>query len=432
MNRLTFALLVFVSAHLFAAAPAEVRVKLQLKATPDRPEALYRVGETVTFLIEAISEGQPAQGVLTCVLSKDGSAPQPPQEVTLQQGKASITGRLEEPGFLQLRVQGEGGSALAAAAVEPHLLKPSLPVPDDFEAFWQAQKKALAAVPMRAVTTPVESNVEAVELFDVQVDCASVTPVSGYLARPRGAAPKSLPAILTVHGAGVRGASPSVASWAVKEGGMLAMDINAHGLPNGRSKAYYDALAAGELKDYRARGQFDREQIYFKGMFQRLLRALDYLTAQPEWDGKTLIVHGSSQGGFQAIAAAGLDERVSFICAGVPAGCDHSGMEADRISGWPKLVARDANDAPVPASLHAARYFDAVNFACRARCRGAAFTVGFIDTTCPPTSVYAAYNALTVPKKMHIDIDAGHTNTPAATAFMQAEALAHVRAMRAP
>lgn len=428
----TLVLFVLAAIGSLAAQPASTPAKLRLKVTPDRSDALYHVGETVTFTVEAHAAGTPVEGTLSCVLSKDGVAAQPAQEVSLQQGRATVTGRLEEPGFLQVRVQGLGASALAAAAFDPLELQPSLPVPEDFDAFWQVQKKALAAVPMRAVTTPVASSVAAVDLLEVQVDCASVTPVSGYLARPRQAKPKSLPAILTVHGAGVRSASPGVASWAVKEGGMLAMDINAHGLPNGRSKAYYDALAAGELKDYRARGQLDREQVYFKGMFQRLLRALDYLTSLPEWDGQTLIVYGSSQGGFQALAAAGLDERVSFICAGVPAGCDHTGMEAGRISGWPKLVALEANDVPVPASLQAARYFDGVNFATRARCRGAAVTVGFIDTTCPPTSVYAAYNALPIPKQMHFDIDAGHTNTPVASAFMQEAALAHVRAMRKP
>jgi cephalosporin-C deacetylase-like acetyl esterase len=56
-------------------------------------------------------------------------------------------------------------------------------------------------------------------------------------------------------------------------------------------------------------------------------------------------------------------------------------------------------------------------------------TVGFIDTTCPPTSVYAAYNALRVPKKLHFDVLAGHTNTKEASAFLQNAAMAHVREM---
>ena len=41
---------------------------------------------------------------------------------------------------------------------------------------------------------------------------------------------------------------------------------------------------------------------------------------------------------------------------------------------------------------------------------------GLIDTACPPSSVWAAYNALGGPKRMHVDVTAGHTNTAEAGA----------------
>jgi hypothetical protein len=44
--------------------------------------------------------------------------------------------------------------------------------------------------------------------------------------------------------------------------------------------------------------------------------------------------------------------------------------------------------------------------------------------------VYAAYNALSVPKTIYFDTLAGHTNTPAASKFMQQAALRHVREMK--
>lgn len=401
-----------------------------LKAVTDHADTLYKTGETATFTIEAKLNGKPlAEGKITAVLSKDGVQSQPPQTLTVRDGKATLVGKLDEPGFLLLRVSSGKASALAAAGYDPLLLKPSMPVPDDFDAFWSAQKAALAKVPLKSTLTPAQATVKDVEAFDVQVDCLGA-PVSGYLGRPKSAKPKSLPAILHVHGAGVRSSNLASTVWAANEGGMLSLDINAHGLPNGKPKEYYDALANGELKDYRLRGNQDREQCYFKGMFLRLIRAIDFLAAQPEWDGKTLIVHGSSQGGFQALAAAGLDERVTFICAGVPAGCDHTGSVANRIAGWPKIVPNGADGKPDAKALQTSRYFDCVNFATRAKCRGAAVTVGFIDTTCPPTSVYAAYNALPVPKTMHTDVLAGHTNTPAASKFMQDAAFRHVREMK--
>lgn len=413
--------------ELFAQSQTTAAPVLTLKVSTDREDALYHVGEKVVFTIEALQDGQPQEdGKVVCTLSKDGWQPQPPRTLSLKDGKAELVGQLDEPGFLLLRATSGKTTALAGAGYDPLQIPPSLPVPDDFDQFWDAQKAALAKLAVNATQTPVPSPVKGVDTFDVQVDCLG-QPVSGYFARPQNTKPKSLPAILFVHGAGVRSANLGSTNWAAQEGGMLTFDINAHGIPNGKPAEFYTALAAGDLKDYRSLGRQDREQCYFKGMFLRLIRAIDFLTAQPEWDGKTVIVYGSSQGGFQAFAAAGLDARVTFICAGVPAGCDHTGSAANRISGWPKLVPSDAHGQPDDLARQTARYFDGVNFATRAKCRGAAVTVGFIDTTCPPTSVYAAYNALAIPKTIHTDVLAGHTNTPAASKFLQEAAYKHVR-----
>jgi hypothetical protein len=149
----------------------------------------------------------------------------------LQAGKATLSGTLEEPGFLLLRVRSGDVTTLASAGFEPEKLQPSLPVPDDFDEFWNARKAELAAVPVNPTLASVASDVPNVEIFDVKLDCIGPS-VTGYFGRPKGAPPKSLPAILYLHGAGVRSANlGNVTSWASKEGGMLAMDINAHGLP---------------------------------------------------------------------------------------------------------------------------------------------------------------------------------------------------------
>ncbi len=421
--------LVFAPGWLRAAA-APVKSAYALTAAADRPNAVYRRGEAITFVVRLEQNGAAVDaGEIAWTLTKDGVAPTRSGTAKVEHGEARLTGTLDEPGFLQCRATYGSGetklTALAGAAVSPLEIKPSMPAPADFDAFWAAKKKQVAAVPINARLTAVASQREGVEAFDLQADCVGAT-VSGYYARPAGAKPRSLPAILTVHGAGVTTSSlGGPVGWA-KEGA-LALDINAHGLPNGRPKAFYDALATGELREYRTRGRESRDTVYFLGMFQRLIRAIDFLTSQPEWDGKTVVVSGSSQGGFQAIVAAGLDPRVSFFAAGVPAGCDHTGAIVGRIAGWPKFI--PTGEKPSPAVVEAVRYYDCVNFAARAKAPGV-FTIGFIDTTCPPTSVYAAYNALKTPKEIHHDIAAGHTNTPAARDFMRNAVLRHFAAMK--
>ena len=41
-------------------------------------------------------------------------------------------------------------------------------------------------------------------------------------------------------------------------------------------------------------------------------RAVEYLSERPDWDGRTIVVTGGSQGGLQALVAAGLDGHPYF------------------------------------------------------------------------------------------------------------------------
>lgn len=381
--------------------------------TSDRPDALYMENEKVTFTIAA-RDGTSDLDAATIdwTLSVDGHK-------TLASGKgANVSGSLDRPGFLLVTAtytaaDGKKITGYGAAGISPAAIPPSLPAPDDFDDFWAAQKKKLAGVPMTVTATPhplTNASDAALEAADVSITCEeNGPPVSGYFAKPKNAAVKSLPAVLWVHGAGVRSASLPAALGGARDG-FLSMDINAHGIPNGKPEAFYKALSEGELKTYRFDGNTDREKVYFRGMFVRLVRAIDFLTSRPEWDGKTVAVIGHSQGGLQALVAGGLDERVTFIGSGVPAGCDHTGMQVDRIAGWPKIVPRLADGSYDPAAIEASRSIDAVNFA--ARCKAEAIvSVGFIDRTCPPTSVYAAYNVLPGKKTMLNYPAMGHAST---------------------
>lgn len=386
-------LVLFGAAATKSAAPA-----VSLKVTTNSPGAIYDVNDDIVFHIKARHGDKAVSGEVTYTLNEDGVNPRGGGKLKLVDGAAEVHTKLDHPAILRCTVTLDKTVAMAGAAVAPGQIRPSLPVPDDFDAFWDAQKKKLAAVPMQPTLTKVASPDKTIETFDVQVTCAGGAPVSGYFARPIGAKPKSLPAILFVHGAGVRSSSLGAAVGGAKMGA-LGMDINAHGIPNGKPDAYYKELSEKELKDYRARGREDREQCYFLGMFLRLIRAIDFLTSCPEWDGKTVVVTGHSQGGGQSIAAAGLDRRVTFIAAGVPAICDHSGRAAGRINGWPKLVPEDAAGKPDAKILEVARYFDCMNMAARAKAE-AIFSVGFIDTVCPATSVYATFNNYGAQRKM--------------------------------
>ncbi len=425
---------VFWFALLGAVSAQVARPATNLTLVTDRPQAVYSAGEKVGFVVAVDEGGRPVhQGKVAYRLTIDGAKQLASGTVDLSETGAVIHGSLSEPGFLQCQVMYRSGtkellSGLAAAAVDPKKIPPSLPVPEDFDEFWRQQKARLAAVPLRPVLTPVAAADRTVECFDVQTPCVGPEPMSGYFSRPKGARPRSLPAVLFVHGAGVRSSILGGAA-ATAHAGALAMDINAHGIPNGKPAEYYEQLSQTTLKGYPARGREHRETCYFLGMFLRLVRAIDFLTRQPEWDGAVVAVSGASQGGGQAIAAAGLDPRVTFISSGVPAICDHSGGAIGRINGWPKLVPNGPDGKPDAKILEVARYFDGMNFATRTKAE-AIFSVGFIDVTCAPTSVYAMYNNYSGPKQMIEKPLMGHAQPRDVSEAMHKALWEHIRRMK--
>ena len=131
-----------------------------------------------------------------------------------------------------------------------------------------------------------------------------------------------------------------------------------------------------------------KQDFYFRGMYLRLLRTLDFLTSQPEWDGKRILVIGESQGGGQALAAAGLDPRVTAAVATVPAMCDWGGPLVGRRGGWPNPLNSENDEAKMLETLP---YFDAAHLLKNSKAT-LVTEIGFIDRTCPSTSVYAAIN----------------------------------------
>ncbi len=373
-----------------------------LEAVTDRGNALYEKGETVVFSPLLMADSRPvAEGIVHYKLLKNNQDIVEEGALDLSQGQDRVTAGLNAPGFIECRFtfspdKGEGLAASIGAGFFLFEIAPSMPVPDDFDAFWSTQKSRLAEIPLEVKRTPLPC--VSYEICDIQLSSIDDIPVSGYLAYKKDAADKSLPAVLTLHGAGVCSAG---VPFELAEKNFLAININAHGLPNAREATYYEKLAAGRLSDYRSQGfATTREEVYFLGMFLRVKRAIEFITTLPQWDGKNLFLMGNSQGALQTFAGAYLDERITAIAAGVPAGSDLTGFAVDRVTGWPMPHGLFENrECDRQTVLQNVRYFDNMNFATRIKVPGI-FSVGYIDPTCKPTTVYAVYNNYAGPKEI--------------------------------
>src|SRR5207249_3666036 len=172
--------------------------------------------------------------------------------------------------------------------------------------------------------------------------------------------------------------------------GALSMNIIIHDIPVDEPKDFYKKMLAGSLKDYRDQGMDDKDKSYYRAVILGCLRCNDYLTSRPDFNGKDLAVTGGSQGGALTLITSGLDPRVTLAAPNVAAMCDHSGKAFGRISGWPHWLLR-VPESKAKAVLETSAYYDAVNFARKFKGKSV-HGVGFIDLTCAPTTVYAAFN----------------------------------------
>ena len=317
--------------------------------------------------------------------------------------------KLQEPTTLVFEVFSKTESGSLGLIVDPEKYTPATARPLDFDKYWKSQKKILRALPIIVKSLPVKNTELGYSCFDMEINCTGPKPARGYFAKPLSAKPKSLPIVIYFHAAGVKGdwcrSDPGSAMRYAKMGkGALSFDLNAHGMLNGQSDQYYSHLDNFDLNNYAQKGLESRDEIYFRGMYLRLIRTIDFLTAQPEWDDKRIVVIGESQGGGQSLIAAGLDKRVSAVIATVPAMCDWGGTLVGRKGSWPYPFSTKSDQQKMLSTLP---YFDAVHMLkdCKATI---VVEIGLIDQTCPSSAVFAAINQakgkkiiFTVPYRAH-------------------------------
>ena len=286
----------------------------------------------------------------------------------------------------------ENRVATLGAAVAPTRLRPAVPAPADFDSFWAAQLERLRRIPADPVLTPMPTSQPGVKLFRVRLDSVG-SHVQGYLAVPdrRG----KFPALIIYQWAGVYRLQPEWAADRAAEG-WLTLDVDSHDLPPDQG--------TGVPKEYQAIGARSRDTSYFLDMYLRDTRALEYIRSSPRWDGRTVVLTGTSMGGQQSLVTAGLNPgKVTALLVNEPAGADSNGDLHGRRAGYPNW---DSGD---PRVMQTALYFDTVNFAPRITA-ATLIAMGFIDTTAPPVGIWTELDEIPAPKEAVPMIESAHNN----------------------
>jgi len=393
---------------------ADARVaSVQIQVAPERPSWTYRVGEPVRFKVTVTADKHPLGGLpLTYRVGPEMLPAKEQQAVLPSDGTPLLIdgGTLNEPGFIRCDISMEFGgrsySGRGTAGLSPDEIRPTQVDPADFDAFWAAALAELADTPMEPLIThlPERSNSK-VDVYHVGIRTGSnrydFSRVYGVLCVPKGEGP--FPAVLQVPGAGVH---PYNGDRDLAERGVITLQIGIHGLPVNLDPAvYYQLSVAGLHLD-------DPERYYYRRVYLACVRANDFLVSHPKFDGKNLLVMGGSQGGQLAIVTAALDPRVIALSSMYPAYCDVTGYLHGRAGGWPHMMRAGDGGTPSPHAtgpkLRTTSYYDVVNFARRLKVPGHYYW-GYNDTSCPPTSLYAAYNVITAPKQLLLALEMGHS-----------------------
>jgi|CZKI01.1.fsa_nt_gi cephalosporin-C deacetylase len=387
---------------------------------PDHRDWTYKLGEHALFAVTVTADNEPIDGVTVSYAVGPDLFPGEKKTAALPLAGMTVEGgTMAAPGFLRCivttQVAGNSYRGLATAAFAPEKIAPTQVEPADFDAFWAAGKADLDKVPVDArMTLLPEACTSAVDVYHVSFRTVGPKgPVSariyGILCEPR--TPGHYAAILKVPGAGVRPYSgdPELAAR-----GAIVLEIGIHGIPVNLAKEVYDELGSGALNGYWLYNLDDRDRYYYRRVYLSCVRANDFLASRPNWDGKRLLVMGSSQGGQLTIATAALDPRVTGLSATHPAFCDVSAELHGRAGGWPHPFMPGPDGAvstqATMAKITTASYYDIVNFARRVHVPGY-YNWGYNDETCPPTAAFAVYNEITAPKTLGVTLELGHSYT---------------------
>ncbi|MCW3108021.1 MAG: Cephalosporin-C deacetylase [Segetibacter sp.] len=388
---------------------------VKVVVAPDHKDWTYKTGEEVKFTITVLRYGNPISNVkIRYEIGPEKMEPLKTDSLNLTDGKTVINGgTMKTPGFLRCTVTADVDDKqyrnLATAGFEPEAIKPTEENPADFVQFWDKAKADLAKIPMDArMTLLPERCTENVNVYHVNLQNYRIgTRLYGILCIPKKEG--KYPALLRVPGAGVR---PYAGDVATAERGVITLEIGIHGIPVNMDPAVYTSIASAALSDYPSYNLDDRDRYFYKRVYVGCIRANDFLTSLPQYDGTNLGVAGGSQGGALSIVTAALDSRVKYLVSFYPALSDVTGYLKGRAGGWPHLFAKNnVSYNNTKEKLNTVKYYDVVNFARLLKVPGM-YSWGFNDETCPPTSTYSAYNVITAPKQLFLALETGHWTFP--------------------
>ncbi len=292
------------------------------------------------------------------------------------------------------------------------------PCPDDFDAYWDNALEELRRTDANVELVPHALNAPFAECFDLYFTGVGGSRIHAKYLRPK-AAPgqdtKPGPAVLMFHGySGNSGDWADKLNYVGQGFAVAALDCRGQGgLSENR-----EAVRGNTLRGHIIRGLDDApENMYFRQVYLDAAQLAQIVMARPEVDAARVGATGGSQGGALTLACAALEPRIKRAAPTYPFLCDYRRVwEMDQaVSAYEELRTYFRQFDP----LHRREteiftrlgYIDCQFLAPRIKA-DVLMSVGLMDTICPPSTQFAAYNKITSPKDLLIYPDYGHEGLP--------------------
>ena len=273
--------------------------------------------------------------------------------------------------------------------------RPTRNEPADFEAFWSQTLAEARQFPLNATFKPIGTGLRLIDVFDVTYNGYGGQPIKGWFLLPCDRS-KPLPCVVEYIGyGGGRGNPIDWLLWANAGYAHFVMDTRGQGSFWRTGDTPDLELDGGnpQYPGFMTRGILNPKTYYYRRVFTDAVRAIEAARSNPAVDAKRVAVTGGSQGGGITLAAAGLVPDLAASMPDVPFLC-HYRRATELVDSYPYQeithyckIHRDKIDIV----FNTLSYFDGVNFATRAN-SSTLFSVGLMDDTCPPSTVFAAYN----------------------------------------
>jgi cephalosporin-C deacetylase len=286
--------------------------------------------------------------------------------------------------------------------------------PAGLDAFWEEAIALARGAAGEPIVEPFERALYGtLAAFDVTFSGADGDPIKAWYLRPGGRDDEPLPCRVAFVGyGGGRDLPAAHALYPACGYATLVMDTRAQGgtWSTGATPDRGAGDSGAEHPGILTRGIATPETYYYRRLYVDAVRAVETAVALPGIDTERIVVAGVSQGGALALAAAALAPQLVSLChADVPFLADiERAMDIAIDYPYLELVSYLALHPELEAAARdTLRHIDNALLATRVRAH-TLVGVGLRDTVTPPSTVFAAYNAIPGSKEIAVYPYSGH------------------------